>query len=84
MNKKIIGIFLVVLMFCQLIVLPQAYAEASEIDVQEINLLKALGLLKGDQNGNLRLSDTLMRSEYTALILRMMGYEDISANYNGT
>ncbi len=82
MKKRITGLFLIVLLICQIIV-PMAVFSAGRYTENDINLLVALNLLKGDENGDLRLEDTLKRSEYTALILRMMGHDEITGGYAG-
>lgn len=79
MKKKIIGLILIVTFVCQLI-LP-INISAIRYTENDINLLVALNLLRGDENGDLRLQDTLKRSEYTALILRMMGHDEITSSY---
>lgn len=44
--------------------------------------VRALGILKGDENGELRLEDDVTRGEFAAIVVRMLGYEDLaSAQY---
>ena len=83
MKKIYVSLFLAVFLLCQCIMLPGAFATEISINDQDIELLVELDLLRGDETGDLRLDDKLMRSEYTALILRMMGYEDIVQDYAG-
>jgi len=81
MKKKIIGLILIVTFVCQLVLPINIFA--MRYTENDINLLVALNLLRGDENGDLRLQDTLKRSEYTALILRMMGHDEITSSYTG-
>lgn len=74
MKRIFISLFLSLILICQTVAVPGILAASSTVDQQEINLLMALGLLKGDTSGELRLEDSLLRSEYTAMILRFMGY----------
>lgn len=83
MKKIYVSLFLAVFLLCQSIVLPGAFAAEYHIKDQDIELLMELDLLRGDDTGDLRLDDKLMRSEYTALIMRMMGYDDLVQNYAG-
>ena len=83
MKKIYVSLFLALFLLCQCIMLPGAFATENNINDQDIELLVELDLLRGDETGDLRLDDKLMRSEYTALILRMMGYEDIVQDYAG-
>lgn len=77
MKKIFISLFLGLILLCQSVVVPGVLAEDYSMDEQDINLLMALGLLKGDVTGDLRLEDSLLRSEYTAMILRLMGFGNL-------
>ena len=83
MKKKILSIFLTIFLICQMFVIPGVSANQSPISEKETDLLVSLGLLKGDVNGDLRLGDSLLRSEYTALILRLMGFNEIEESNTG-
>lgn len=74
MKKIFISLFLSLILLCQTVAVPGVFAENGTVDQQDIDLLMALGLLKGDTSGDLRLGDSLLRSEYTAMILRFMGF----------
>lgn len=76
MKKIYVSIWMAVLLCCHCISLPAAAAQT--IQKQDIALLAELGLLRGDETGDYRLEDALMRSEYTALILRMLGYDELA------
>lgn len=83
MKKIYLSLFLVMFLICQTFMMPSVFAEETHLDDQDIKLLVALNLLQGDNNGDLRLNDSLLRSEYTALILRFMGLEETTENYIG-
>lgn len=63
---------------CLILVLissPAAFA-ARAANLDEIGVkLKALGLLIGDPNGNMRFGDNITRAEFTAVAVRMIGKE---------
>lgn len=44
--------------------------------------LVSLGIMKGDENGNLKLDDKVTRCEFVALVNRMMGFENNTAIEN--
>lgn len=52
-----------------------AYEEAG-------NILKELGILKGDASGNLNLNNPLKREEMVVMLSRLLGQEDEAANFN--
>ena len=47
-----------------------------------VELMAALSLMKGDGDGNYRPDDILTRAEYTTLILRLLGLEDLVGSYS--
>ncbi len=77
MKKICLCLLLSAILICQCL-FKAPFVNASDNLTPEAELLSAIGLLKGDGNGDFRLNDTITRAEYTALILRMMGYELLS------
>lgn len=45
-----------------------------------VRFLNSMGIIKGDENGNLNPEQKLTRAEFTALLLRMLGYEISDSN----
>ena len=69
--KKIIALLTVVLMMFTQIV------SASGIENSEAYMeITSLGIIQGDENGDLHLDDPLTRAEFAAVITRLMGYDD--------
>ncbi|NLY86054.1 MAG: S-layer homology domain-containing protein, partial [Tissierellia bacterium] len=46
------------------------------------NILRELGILKGDERGNLNLNNYLKREEMVVMLSRLLGEEDKAANFN--
>ncbi|WP_202707555.1 Ig-like domain-containing protein [Sporosalibacterium faouarense] len=58
------------------------FAAADENDyANQAELLKSLGVLKGDENGNLDLNATLDRQTLMVLTARLMGEEQVAENF---
>lgn len=41
--------------------------------------LQSLGIMVGDENGNMELEQPVTRAEFTAIVIRLMGMEDVTA-----
>ncbi len=64
--KKIISIGLVLAMTASLLVLPTAAATESEM----IQTVQALGIMVGDENGNMNLDDSVTRAQFATMSVR--------------
>lgn len=56
-------------------------ASARTVVEQDVEIVVELGLMRGDENGDLRLNDTVTRAEFTALALRLMGLEEMASSH---
>lgn len=43
--------------------------------------LTSFGIMKGDGDGDLRLEDTITRAEFSQMVVRMLGYENLTGGY---
>ena len=50
---------------------------------EPVQILAALNLMVGDENGELRLNDTIKRSEVTKLVVHAMGMDGLAENSKG-
>ncbi|TJX68371.1 hypothetical protein E8P77_02700 [Soehngenia saccharolytica] len=57
------------------------YAQAATPQEEAGKLLEQLGVLKGDQNGNLMLDKTLLRRDAVVMLARLLGEEEVAAKY---
>jgi hypothetical protein len=75
-KKKIINKFIIILVSILFLSVIQVYA-AVDTALEESNAasLVKLQLMKGDENGNLKLQDKVSRCEFTTLVIRMLGRE---------
>jgi hypothetical protein len=76
MKKQIIIAFLIIITTIFSII-PSANAVENVPQVQQdnANTLKALGILKGYEDGSLRLQNKIKRSEFITLVVKLMGYD---------
>lgn len=51
---------------------------------EPIQVLAALGIMVGDEDGSLRLEDTIKRSEVAKMVVHAMGMEDLAESARGT
>jgi|GEM_PF-2345490 len=51
---------------------------AQAADIDEMKLLQENGIIKGDENGDLRPDDELTRAEFATILCRAIGIEDIA------
>lgn len=58
-------------------IMPFASAEENVPQIQQdnANTLKTLGILKGYEDGSLRLQNKIKRSEFITLVVKLMGYD---------
>ncbi len=57
------------------------YAQAATPQEEAGKLLEQLGVLKGDQNGNLMLDKTLLRRDAVVMLARLLGEEEVAEKY---
>lgn len=69
--KKLAALFMALLMFSAQIVSASEY-ENSKAYFE----ITALGIMQGDENGDLHIDDPLTRAEFATVITRLMGYDD--------
>jgi len=50
----------------------------------KVTVLKDLGVLEGDENGKVNLDKTITRAEMCAVLMRILGYEQIAAGFVNT
>ena len=70
--KRILTVFLCAVMMLSLSVYANDSAVTEESNAEE---LKSYGIMQGDTDGNMRLSDELTRAEAVTLIVRLYGFE---------
>lgn len=77
---KKLSVMLIKIMAIAVILSLSVFQANAEVDpaVQDrcANALVKLDLLRGDQNGNLKLGDKVKRCEFVTLVIRMLGYEN--------
>jgi hypothetical protein len=79
-KKKFINKLIIILVPLILLSIINVYA-AVDASLEESNAaaLVKLQLMKGDENGNLKLQDKVSRCEFTTLVIRMLGKEGDTA-----
>jgi len=65
-----------------LVLLSSSVAFASTDIDKVVFELTSFGILKGDGNGDLRLEDTITRAEFSQMVVRMLGYENLTGGYS--
>ncbi len=74
MIKKILS-----LMLCIVLLLANIYSVSAASDLDSaVFRLEALGILLGDENGDLQLDKELTRAEFTAILVRMLGIDTVT------
>ncbi|MEW9121931.1 MAG: S-layer homology domain-containing protein [Thermotaleaceae bacterium] len=74
-----------IFVLCLVLLLMTSTVAASNSSLQEIGVkLKALGLLIGDPNGDMRFGDNITRAEFTAVAVRTLGKETEALTRRGT
>lgn len=74
--KRIISITLAVMLL-----IGQAVSAADIADSKAYFDIVSLGILEGDENGDLRLADSLTRAEFAAVMTRLLRYDDVAASF---
>ena len=77
MKRKICILMAALLLLCQNV------AWASVHPNKVLFELGSLGIIRGDESGELRLEDNITRSEFVQLVIRMLGYEEITESGGG-
>ena len=73
-----------IIVFCLILLLCTSSVSVAASSLQDIGIkLKALGLLIGDPNGNMRFGDNITRAEFTAVAVRMIGKEEEALTRKG-
>jgi len=70
--KKILALLVSLVLVCSNV----AFA-STDID-KVVFELTSFGILKGDGDGNLRLEDTVTRAEFSQMVVRMLGYDNLT------
>lgn len=78
MSKHIVLVVIIILSITSTII-----SGATNEESYAGNQLRILGLLRGYEDGSLRLDNTIKRSEVAALTVRMLGYEDVEVEGEG-
>ena len=81
MKKIIISLIVLLCMVSQCGISSFAYDVAGREDENTFILLKNIGIMQGDENGNFHPDRPINRAEYTAMILRLIGMEELSDSY---
>ena len=55
--------------------------EYSDVKFNSISFLNSIGILQGDENGNLNPENKVTRAEFTALLLRMFKYDNMGTPF---
>jgi len=79
MFKKIICLILIACLFPVLFVV-FVFANETQTDygIDEMQILKENGIIKGDPNGDLRPDDALTRAEFAVILCRVIGAEELA------
>lgn len=79
--KKVIALALTVCLLAGLLVAPAAAADSDAVDA--VNMVRALGIMIGDQNGNLNLSANVTRAEFSKMLVAASTYKDTVGGSSG-
>ncbi|NLF42339.1 MAG: S-layer homology domain-containing protein [Bacteroidales bacterium] len=76
MKKQMISVLLVIITaLFSIIPTASAAEDIPQLQQDNANTLKALGILKGYEDGSLRLENKIRRSEFITLVVKLMGYD---------
>lgn len=78
--KKLLGIFAGLAL---LFTICSSVAFANDIDVNEMSMLNKLGIFNGYDDGSLHEDENITRMEYSAVIIRCLGFEELAKSFNG-
>ena len=75
--KKYLGFITILAIVLSLMTSTVSYADTSELSIieQNANTLVNLGIMKGYEDGSLRLNNKIKRSEFITLVVKMMAYD---------
>ena len=79
MWKRLTGLLLALTLLVGLLALPAAAAETGE----PVATVQALGILNGDQNGNLNLSGNVTRAQFCKMLVAASPYRDTVGGSGG-
>ena len=79
--KKVIALALTVCLLAGLLVATAAAADSDAVDA--VNMVRALGIMIGDQNGNLNLSANVTRAEFSKMLVAASTYKDTVGGSSG-
>ena len=79
--KKIIALLLAVSLMSGMLLLPASAAEDETIDA--VSMVRALGIMVGDQNGNMNLSANVTRAEFSKMLVAASSYKDTVGGSSG-
>ncbi|AEV66776.1 S-layer homology domain-containing protein [Acetivibrio clariflavus] len=77
MKKQLVFIIILTVIFSLIanINIPYAASSSESVIEQNANTLVDLGIMKGYEDGTLRLDNKIKRSEFITLVVKMMGYD---------
>lgn len=77
MKKQLVFFIILTLIFSIIanINIPYAASTGESVIEQNANTLVNLGIMKGYEDGTLRLDNKIKRSEFITLVVKMMGYD---------
>lgn len=81
MNKKLLSFFMACV-FCLSGISAYAAQEGSNSYLREIELVRSLEIMYGYEDGSFGGNNNVTRMEYTAVIVRLLGYEETAKGYN--
>lgn len=72
MSKRVLSALLALCLLCTLAVVPAAAADSSGVE----ETIKALGIMTGDENGNMNLNNNVTRAEFAKMLTAASVYHD--------
>ncbi len=79
MKKRNI-VFSMVLVVAMLTTMMSGLVASAKSDMDTVMFdLQSLGIMVGDENGNMELEQPVTRAEFTAIVIRLMGLEDVTS-----
>ncbi len=79
--KKMIALLLSVCLLAGLLALPAAAEDGGTVDA--VSMVRALGIMVGDQNGNMNLSANVTRAEFCKMLVAASSYRDTVGGSSG-
>ena len=75
MKRKLVSLLLALTVLASLPILPARAADSTDA----VSLVQALGIMTGDQNGNLNLSRNVTRAEFAKMLVSASSFKNSSA-----